>query len=92
MCKNGKITVAPGHGPTVKAELADGATINVNVTDLRVAQRDDAVTVKGSQMRPGMIAAESVTIELANPLTGKKHAKPSKTAPAHAKADAAGGN
>jgi hypothetical protein len=86
MCKNGKITVAAARGPTVKAELADGATIDVDLADLRTAQRDDAVTVKGSQVRPGMIAAESVTIELANPLTGKKHAKPGKAAPPRGKA------
>jgi hypothetical protein len=86
MYKAGKITVALTHGPLVKAELADNATIDVDMADVRVAQRDDAVTVKGSQVRPGMIAAQSVTIELANPLTGKKKAKSAKTPAAHAKA------
>jgi hypothetical protein len=88
MCKNGAITVAAGRGPTVKAELADNATIDVDMTDLRAAQRDDPVTVNGvsNPTRPNMIMAESVTIELANPLTGKKHAKPSKTPPTRGKA------
>ena len=89
MCKNGKISVAVTHGPLVKADLADGATIDVDLADVRLAQRDDAVTVKGKQMRPGVIAAESVTIELANPLTGKKHAKSTKTPPARSKAKGA---
>jgi hypothetical protein len=88
MSKNGAITVAAGRGPTVRAELSDSATIDVDVTDLRTAQRDDTVTVRGmgNPTRPNMIMAESVTIELANPLTGKKHAKPAKAAAVHGKA------
>jgi hypothetical protein len=92
MYKGGKISVAVLHGPLVRAELADGATIDVDlagVSDINKAQHDDAVTVKGSQVRPGMVAAESVTIELAKPLTGKKKAKPAKTPPASAKAKGA---
>jgi len=88
MVKNGAITVATGRGPTVKAELSSDATIDVEATDVRMAQPDDAVTVKGvtSQARPNMIVAQSVTVELASPLTGKKRAKPGKTPPARSKA------
>ena len=77
MCKDGKITVSAGRGPTVKAELANDVTIDVDMADLRVAQRDDKVTVNGltSQARPNMVMAKSIKIELANPLSGaKKHA------------------
>lgn len=87
MSRNGKISVAVVHGPLVKADLADGATIDVDLADIRVAQRDDAVTVKGTEVRPRMVAAESVTIELAKPLTGKKKpVRTAKTPPASAKA------
>ena len=74
MCKDGKITVLAGHGSTIKAELADDATIDVDLTDFRAAQRDDRVTVDGfaSQARPDMVMAKSIKIELANPLSGGK--------------------
>ncbi len=91
MARNGKISLAVAHGPLVKAELAEGATIDVDLTDVRIAQRDDAVTVKGNQVRPGMIAANSVTIALAAPLTGKKHAKAPSTRSKAKDADAAAG-
>ena len=91
LCKNGAITVAAGHGPTIKAELASDVTIDVDMADVRVAQRDDKVTVSGlvSQARPNMVIAESITIELTNPLSGaKKHAtrpeRPAKTPATHA--------
>jgi hypothetical protein len=96
MCKEGKITVSAGRGPTIKAELANDATIDVDMADLHAVQRDDKVTVNGfvSQARPNMVLAKSISIELANPLTGaKKHAtRPAKTPvshPAKAKKEAA---
>ncbi len=87
LCKNGAISVAAGHGPTIKGELASDVTIDVDMADLRAAQRDDKVTVSGkcSQARPNMVMAESITIELANPLSGtKKHAAHAKTPAARA--------
>jgi hypothetical protein len=78
MCKDGKITVAPGRGPTIKAEVAGDATIDVNMADIRVAQRDDLIKVTGManpSARPNMptvLMAESVKIELAKPLSGAK--------------------
>ena len=39
MCKDGKITVSAGRGPTIKAELASDATIDVEMSDLRAATR-----------------------------------------------------
>ncbi len=88
MCKDGKITVAAGRGPTVKGELGDDVKIDVDMADIRVAQRDDKVTVNGitTQARPNMVMAESIAIELANPLSGaKKHSThPAKTPATHA--------
>jgi len=87
MCKEGKITVSAGRGPTIKAELANDATIDVDMADLHAVQRDDKVTVNGftSQARPNMVLAKSISIELANPLTGaKKHpTRPAKTPASH---------
>ena len=83
MCRDGKITVSAGRGPTIKAELASDVTIDVVMSDLHAVQRDDKVTVSGitSQAQPNMVMAKSITVELANPLTGvKKHAaRPGKT-------------
>ncbi len=83
MCKDGKITLALGRGPTIKAELANDLKIDVDAADIRFAQRDDKVTVRGvtTQARPNLVMAESVAIEMAAPLSGaKKHsARPAKT-------------
>jgi hypothetical protein len=81
LSKNGAITVSTGR-VTVKAELASDATIDVDMSDLKAVQRDDRVTVSGytTQAQPNFVLAETIKIELANPLTGKKHsAKTAKT-------------
>ena len=92
--KNGKVAVAAGRGPTVKAEIADDAVIDVEMADYRVARPDDKVKLEGftTQARPNLVVAKSIEIELANPLSGaKKHttrtskasaAKPKKSASA----------
>jgi hypothetical protein len=72
MGKNGLMTVATGRW-TIKATLADDATIDVDLADISVARPDDQVTASGRQVRPDAMMAESITIEMANPLTGKKH-------------------
>jgi len=86
MSKNGAITVSAGRGPTVKAVLANDATIDVVMSDFHAAQRDDKVTVNGftNQAHPNMVMAESISIELANPLTGakKRTTRPAKPLPA----------
>ena len=88
LCKEGKITVAVGRGPTIKAELARDVKIDVNMADFRAAQRGDRVEASGltSEARPNVVLAESITINLANPLSGpKKHAaRPGKTPAADA--------
>ncbi len=89
MCKDGKISVSAGRsGPTIKAELASDAKIYVDMADLHAAQRDDRVTVKGktSQARPNFILAESIQVDLANPLSGpkKKATRPAKASAAPA--------
>ena len=96
MCKDGKITVSAGHGPTIKAELKDDVSINVDMADIREAQPDDRVTVDGftNQQRPNLVMAKSIKIDLANPLSGaKKHgthpAKTSATTTGKAKKGAA---
>ena len=94
MFKNGKLTVAAGRGPTIKAELAEDATIDVDMADIKVAQRDDRVTVKGqtTQVQPNRIWAESIEIQLSNPLSGKKHKTPPAKAPSSGKAKKTTGN
>jgi hypothetical protein len=81
--KSGALTLAAGRGPTIKAELADGVTIDVDMADVRIAQADDKVTVNGyaRQAQPNVVLAESIKIELANPLTGvkKRVTRPAKT-------------
>ncbi len=76
------MTVSTGRW-TIKATLADDATIDVDVADMSVVQHDDKVTVEGfaARTQPNRVMAESVKVELANPLTGaKKHGThPSKT-------------
>ena len=87
MCKDGKITVSAGHGPTIKAELASDVMIDVDMADLHAVQPDDRVTVDGfaSPALPNVVMAKSIKVELANPLSGaKKHASHSKTPAAHA--------
>ena len=83
MCKDGKITVAAGRGGTAKAELANDVTIDVDMADLHAVQRDDRVTVNGftNQAHPNMVLAESIKVELANPLSGvkKRATRPTKT-------------
>jgi hypothetical protein len=88
LSKNGAITVSTGR-VTVKAELASDATIDVDMSDLKAVQRDDRVTVSGytTQAQPNFVLAESIKIELANPLTGtKKHASKAAKTPAADKA------
>ena len=96
LCKDGKITVAAGRGPTIKAELASDVKIDVDMADIRAAQRDDRVTVDGktTQARPNLVMAESIKIDLANPLSGaKKHAtRPAKTPAAKTTAKAKKGD
>jgi hypothetical protein len=80
-CKDGKIMLGAGHNTSIKAELASDVTIDVDMTELRVVQRDDKVTVDGigTQAQPTYVAAKTIKVELANPLTGSKK-RPSKTA------------
>ena len=88
MCKDGKITVLPGRGPTIKAEVAADATIDVDTADFRIAQPDDRVTVEGlaKKGQPNMVLAKSIKIELANPLSGaKKQRFPSRQDPHRAR-------
>ncbi len=98
MCKEGKITVQAGHGPTVKADLGDDVAIDVDMADLTAAQPDDAVEVDGftGPKGPSLVMGKSIKIELAKPLTGaKKHSTHTKSPAAHpskAKKDAAGGD
>ena len=76
MSQNGLITIVAGRW-AIKAKLDDGATIDVNMADIHFAQPDDQVTVSGTAnpMRPNVVMAESIKVEMAKPLTGvKKHA------------------
>ena len=86
MCKNGAIKLAAGR-TAITGELGDDATIDVDMADIRIAQRDDKVTVNGitTQARPNMMMAEAIKIELANPLSGakKRPGRPAKTPAAH---------
>ncbi len=75
MCKDGKITVSAGRGASIKAELKDDVTIDVDMADLRAAQPDDRITVDGfaNQGMPNMVLAKSIKIELANPLSARRN-------------------
>lgn len=79
--KNGKLMVSTGHGPIVKVDISDSATIDVDVSDMRGVSQGDKVTVKGQGIKNQVLAA-SIAIEMSNPLTGAKkkttHEKPSK--------------
>jgi hypothetical protein len=64
----------------VKAELDENAKIEVDLSECSLASNGDKIQVKGQGV-PGFIRAESVTIDLAQPLSGKKRAaKSAKTA------------
>jgi hypothetical protein len=71
--KDGKIAMKIGHG-TVKAEVDDSAEIKVDMTELKFARKGDSVSVKGRGAK-GAVVAESVTVQGAEPLTGRKKAK-----------------
>jgi hypothetical protein len=76
----GSLSVTAGK-LNVKAELDDSATIEIDLSDVSLVAHGDKIAVKGQAGRPGLVRAESVTIELAQPLTGKKRAaKPAKPA------------
>ncbi len=96
LCKEGKISVQAGKGPKISGELASDVKIEVDMSDISAAQRDDRVTVNGktTQARPNLIMAESIKIDLANPLSGakKKATRPAKTSAAKTTAKAKKGD
>ncbi len=81
--KAGKLTLNIGRG-SVKGEVDDNAEITVDTTDLRCARKGDSISVKG-QGAGGTMAATSITIQGAEPLTG-----PKKKVHSPAKKDASG--
>ncbi len=66
----GKLTLKVGR-ETLKVDMADDAEIGVDTTDLSFARVGDSISVRGQGARQ-MIAATSVTVEGAEPLTGPK--------------------
>lgn len=64
--KNGKLTVAAGE--TIKADLAEDATVGVDITDYRVASKGDKVTAEGTYIQEGKLFSTEITIALQNPL------------------------
>jgi hypothetical protein len=66
-----KVTVAAGRA-SVKATLAETPTIDVDMADLRAAQAGDSITVSGERLPNGIVVAETVRIDCANPLQGSK--------------------
>ena len=65
--KNGKLTIVAGD-ETIKTDLAEDATVGVDITDYRVASKGDKVTAEGSYVREGQLLSKEVTIALQNPL------------------------
>ena len=71
-----EITIAAGK--KITGTLAEDAKIAVNVSDISVAQKDDALTVKGfyyarfapAQGRPGQAVGKEIEITLSKPLAG----------------------
>lgn len=66
----GTLTLKIGR-ETLKVDMADDAEIGVDTTDLSFARVGDSISVRGQGARQ-MIAATSVTVEGAEPLTGPK--------------------
>lgn len=67
------LSVSPGKGPLIRIDLADGALIAVELSDTSAAMPGDSITVKGRAIEQRrMIYAESVKIQPANPLSGRK--------------------
>jgi hypothetical protein len=81
-CKNNAIRLAAGR-TAISGELSNDVSIDVDMSDIRIAQRDDKITVNGitNQARPNMVMAQAIKVELAAPLSGaKKHTtRPAKT-------------
>ncbi len=68
--KGGKLVLKLDRG-VVKAVVGDDAQINIDTTDLSFARVGDKISVRGQRAR-GVLAADSVTVEGAEPLTGLK--------------------
>lgn len=85
-CKNGTMQVAGGK-KSLKVKLAEGATINVDITTYLLAQADDKIKVYGKLAAQGKVMADEVAIEIQKPLTAQskkdlgKARKPSKKPP-----------
>lgn len=87
--RRGQLQIATPDG-VVKAKLDPEAEIDIDVTDYRLARKDDSLEVEMGFLlappqgeRPGQVVAQKVIIELdpQNPLTGKgKKPRPSKKA------------
>lgn len=73
--KRGKMTVDV-LGNAVKLELKEAPEVKLSIDDYSLAQQGDAITVRGRWAQkaengnPGEVFAESVWIELANPVGG----------------------
>ncbi len=78
-CKAGKLVVNFDHR-IVKADLDDDVQIAVDMADISQARKGDAITVRGRGFRQGqgLVQAESVTIQAAEPLSGGTKKKPPK--------------
>ncbi len=87
-CKAGKLTVSFGRG-AVKADLDDDPQIAVDLADISQARPGDTISVRGRAYRqlPGLVQAESVTIQAAEPLSGGAKKKPAKADKKPAKAE-----
>lgn len=78
--RDGSLTVQAGK-QSLKLDLAENATIDVETSDYSLAGPGDTIHVKGQPAgRPGLIRAEKVSIEVAEPLTGKKRSRTGKPA------------
>jgi hypothetical protein len=67
------IIVDCGTGTKYKAEIAPDATVKLDSSDpASWASQGDKVTISGAILGPGRALGLNVSIELANPLTGKK--------------------
>lgn len=77
--RGGKLSVQTGRG-TLPLELAEDATVAVDVSDYTIAAKGDKITVKGiaSPAMQGRAQAVDVKIELAELLAGAAKKKPGK--------------
>ncbi|MGO8689629.1 MAG: hypothetical protein ACLQLG_08335 [Thermoguttaceae bacterium] len=72
--KAGKLILNIGHG-ALHGDVADGVQVAIDTGDLQFAHRGDAISVRGVKGAGLMIAAQFVSVQGSEPLSGPKKKK-----------------